>query len=301
MQLQLHLGSLKLLDPYVYHGTETLKNKFDIRDPEELSQAEIAFNLVAADEGYPKGKFDSSHLRSIHKHGFKELYDWAGDFRSVDISKGDTTFCRSDYIESELNKLLNKLTNKDHCLTNCADKEAFVTKFADYYCELNVIHPFREGNGRATRAFFQQLAEHNGYAFDLSNVTKEQWIQASIDGFNCDNSRLENILSEALQPMEVHRNIGNSKYLLTDSANGMQLNIHTNSDVLKYFEIYDKNHQIENWIENGKIKTQIDFHYLENENPERVAAVLNTEFKTSVKVTELENIRTPSKIEIEIE
>ena len=91
----------------------------------------------------------------------------------------------------QANKLLINLATKDQLLTKLLGKDEFVRKFADYYCEVNVIHPFREGNGRATRVFFEQLAEHNGYSLDFSSVSKSEWIEASIDGFNCDNTKLE--------------------------------------------------------------------------------------------------------------
>jgi broad-specificity NMP kinase len=97
------------------------------------------------------------------------------------------------------------------------------------------------------------------------------------------------------------------KFILTNfqtEVNGLpeQLPINTNSDVIQYFRQYDKDNKIPTWIEQGKIKTDNDFHYLENENPERVASVLNYEFKTDIKVIEVEaviNKMEKSIIEIE--
>ncbi len=285
----------------MYPDTDILINKLNTRDHLLLGDLESASILDAIYRGISPGKFDLPHLKNIHKELFQELYAWAGQIRTVDITKGDSTFCRSDYIENEANKLLSNLATKDQYLTKYKDKDKFVQKFADYYCEINVIHPFREGNGRASRVFFEQLAQHNSYTLDFSSVSKSDWINASIDGFNCDNSKLESILSEALQPIEAHQDISNPKYLLSDHATGKQVGITNNADVLKYFEKYDSTNQIASWLEAGKIKTQTDFHYLENENPERVASVLNYEFKTDITVIEVGQAKIPDKIEVEVE
>ena len=69
-----------------------------------------------------------------------------------------------------------------------------------------------------------------------------------------------------------------------DSKSELQLVVSTNEDVLKYFEQYDKNNAIKKWREDGKINTSDNFHYLDNENPERVMAILNQEFKTDVQL-----------------
>ncbi|MDI7720329.1 Fic family protein, partial [Acinetobacter baumannii] len=63
----------------------------------------------------------------------------------------------------------------------------------DFYCEVNVIHPFREGNGRTQRIFFEHLLAHCGYGVQWSKINnKEVWIQANIDGFNC---RLDGLIA----------------------------------------------------------------------------------------------------------
>ena len=95
------------------------------------------------------------------------------------------------------------------------------------------------------------------------------------------------------------------KYNLKDGD--INKSINTNEDVLKHFEKYDTSNKIASWQESGKIKTESDFHYLDNENPERVAAVLNQEFKTDIEVKEhkpelsMDNEAIDSKIENDIE
>ena len=92
-------------------------------------------------------------------------------------------------------------------MTIYKDKKEFVQKFSYYFSEINAVHPFREGNGRTTRVFFEQLALHNNYKLDLLNVSKEQWIEASIAGFNFDNTKLENIFTNALQPINLSQKL----------------------------------------------------------------------------------------------
>lgn len=75
------------------------------------------------------------------------------------------------------------------------------------------------------------------------------------------------------------------------------LKVSTNEEVLKYFEQYDKNNDINKWRETGKIKTSVAFHYLENENPERVASLLNYEFKTNIKI-DLDNCKQHNSYEV---
>ena len=72
-------------------------------------------------------------------------------------------------------------------------REAFFEKLAEYYCELNVIHPFREGNGRVQRLLIEHLALAAGYDLAWDKVRKDEWIQANIDGFNVDYQSMANI------------------------------------------------------------------------------------------------------------
>ncbi len=83
---------------------------------------------------------------------FSDLFDWAGELRTVDISKGNTRFCNAIRIEKEANNLFSML-EQDNYLVGLAYDD-FVTKLAEYYCDINVLHPFREGNGRVQRLFF---------------------------------------------------------------------------------------------------------------------------------------------------
>ena len=117
--------------------------------------------------------FNLDHLKKIHQHIFQDIYEWAGEIRTVDISKGDTRFCNLNRIEPEANKLLLQLEN--HNLATMKPSE-ITPSMAELYCDLNVIHPFREGHGRAQRLFFDELAGNSFYGFDWSMINQEEWL-----------------------------------------------------------------------------------------------------------------------------
>ena len=119
-------------------------------------------------------------LCAIHQQLFQDAYDWAGELREVDISKGDTRFCHFEYIENEGNDLMQALEDERYLVA--LPKDEFIKRLAHYYCEINVLHPFFVGSGRAQRVFFEQLAIHAGYVLDWSVVDPQTWSQANQSG-----------------------------------------------------------------------------------------------------------------------
>ncbi|MDQ9949820.1 MULTISPECIES: putative adenosine monophosphate-protein transferase Fic [unclassified Acinetobacter] len=168
---------------YCYSGTSILKNKLNIRDEHILEQAELELSgLSSSLIDYAEPPYNLQYLQAIHTQLFGDLYEWAGQLRQIDISKGDTRFCTFSRIGIETNKLLNSLQQQNYFQD--LESKYFIPKLADLYCELNVIHPFREGNGRTQRIFFEHLIAYCGYGIDWSKInSKEQWVQANIEGF----------------------------------------------------------------------------------------------------------------------
>ena len=153
---------------YYYKGTKVLKNKLNITNDIELMDVER--NIVARKLSFLyldpiDGKFDKEHLLNIHKFLFESLYEFSGKIRDCDIAKKDlngksTIFCRPFAIEEQLDLLL---TNMKKDMMGIKDRNDLIKKISHYYCELNVVHPFREGNGRTIREFIRQLALKNNY------------------------------------------------------------------------------------------------------------------------------------------
>lgn len=87
-------------DPYVWPGSDVLRNRLGIRDAADLNVTERRLVLQRAREGVPTGHFDLAHLRAIHRHLFQDVYDWAGEIRTVEIRKGGSQFQFRRYIET---------------------------------------------------------------------------------------------------------------------------------------------------------------------------------------------------------
>lgn len=172
-------------DHYCYPRSSVLRNRLDITSEEELEAAEkdiTAFTVSTID--YVAPPYDLERLKAIHLALFSELYGWAGTIRNVDIAKGGTRFCTNGRIEAQAQRCFSDLA-KDGWLRDL-DRETFCGKLAMHYCELNMIHPFREGNGRVQRILFEHLALGAGYELDWSGIDPQEWVDANIDGVAVD-------------------------------------------------------------------------------------------------------------------
>jgi cell filamentation protein len=133
-------------DPYVYPGTTTLKNRFNIADPATLDRIERFIVAQRAAEGVPGGTFDLTHLQAIHRHLFQDIYEWAGEIRTVEIHKGAQQFQFRQYIHTGMADVYRRLARL-RFLTGLSRRE-FAEHAAVIMGDINYIHPFREGNGR---------------------------------------------------------------------------------------------------------------------------------------------------------
>jgi cell filamentation protein len=147
------------LDPYLYSGTSVLKNLRGLTDQELLARFEArqTHRRIAELIDTPiTGGFDVPHLKAIHRHIFQDVYEWAGEFRTVNISKSGHLFGLAPFLEPALQQILAKLAAEKHLVG--LDAEKFVGRAAYFIGELNAAHPFRDGNGRTQREFIRELA-----------------------------------------------------------------------------------------------------------------------------------------------
>ncbi|WP_414939166.1 Fic/DOC family protein [Amycolatopsis sp. cmx-11-51] len=169
-----------MTDPYLIPGTECLKNKLKIADPVLLRESEARIvsirDVQLARETLP-GEYNLAHLQAFHTALFQDVYPWAGKIRTVNISKDRSMFAAWQFVEDQTSSVLAGLED-DNWLIG-ASREHFVTRLAHYYGELNVCHPFREGNGRTQRAFLRQLSAAAGWRLDWSALDKAGNIAAS--------------------------------------------------------------------------------------------------------------------------
>ena len=185
-------------DRYCYPDSDVLINLLDIRDAAVLAEAEAEFTAVRF-RTYKSSRvsiadFTLEHLKQLHYHLFQDIYEWAEQLRDVDISKGGTRFCTWSRIEPEANKLFDVIPTLEHERT----VEALISKVADLFCEINLLHPFREGNGRVQRFFFEEMLFTLGYEISWPRIPQKEWIDANIAGVNLDLSLLEAIFAQSM-------------------------------------------------------------------------------------------------------
>jgi cell filamentation protein len=164
-------------DPYVYPGTTILRNKPGIKDAGQLGAFERRVTTQRAAEGIPTGDFDLSHLQSIHRHLFQDVYDWAGQIRTVELSKGGDQFMFRQYIQTGMADVHRRIVKADYFKrTSPAD---FATGTGQIIGDINYIHSFREGNGRTQLLYLKQLSVVAGHSLDLGRIEPDTWIEAS--------------------------------------------------------------------------------------------------------------------------
>jgi cell filamentation protein len=182
---------------YCYPDSDVLINKLGLTDGDALEAAEIELTQARIDQYEPD--FDDISLpalRAIHFYLFQDLYDWAGELRTVDISKGSTRFANVSRLEPEAEKLFRQLAQENY-LTGLP-RDQFVARLAHYYCELNVIHPFRDGNGRAQRLMFEVISINAGFELRWDPIGRAEWVDANIAAYNCRLDALTGLLDRAL-------------------------------------------------------------------------------------------------------
>lgn len=189
---------------YCYPHSDVLMNRLGIRDAEELKKAEreiTSVRLANTRVHKIKGNFDLQHLMDIHKYIFQDIYDWAGEIRWVNIAKGNM-FCNYPFIEANAENLFRKLKQEKY-LKETSEND-MPLRLAYYLSEINVIHPFREGNGRTQRLFIEYLAEENGYSVDFSQVTSDEMIRASAEAFACQYDSMNQLFQRITKKVDMN-------------------------------------------------------------------------------------------------
>lgn len=149
-----------------------LENKLGITDSADLARMEEQISKKKAVELFEKGILDKleagkfSSLQAIHKYLFDEIYDFAGKIRTVNIAKGNFRFAPVMYLQAALDNI-DKMPQSNF------------DEIIEKYVEMNVAHPFREGNGRSTRIWLDCILKKEiGKVVDWSKVDKEDYLLA---------------------------------------------------------------------------------------------------------------------------
>jgi cell filamentation protein len=169
-------------DPNCYPGTSVLRNRLDLTDQDDLTAFEVDSVTLRAEEPFPEGEISPLLFRAFHHHLFQDVYAWAGELRTVRIHRDQSTFCYPEHIAASLERLFAWLAGEDYLVGLTPDE--FADRGAHLLSELNVIHAFREGNGRTQMAFFTMLAARAGHPLDLERLDPDGFLDAMIAAFN---------------------------------------------------------------------------------------------------------------------
>ena len=189
-----------------YENSDVPINKLDIKDSQLIHELERELLLNAYEHFHIKLSddtlFDASYFREVHQLLFSELYVWAGTFRSVNISKGESMFCPYINLDSFSKGIFTQLAKENYLrdFEALSDREILAKRLAYYMCELIVLHPFNEGNGRALRLFFDMIVTYNGYDYiDYAETLQDDgFISASIDCMQAECIKMEKIIFAGL-------------------------------------------------------------------------------------------------------
>lgn len=183
-------------DPLCYTGTHILKNKQGYRDQAALDEFEAAMFEERAAEPLPSGNLDYAHYRNIHHHLFQDVYDWAGEPRTVRIAKGGNWFCYPENLEGHMGATFAWLAERDHLAG--LDAPTFAKSAAYFLSELNAGHAFREGNGRTQLVFLKVLVVSAGFPFSDDAVGPDRTLAAMIASFSGDLGPLEALIADVI-------------------------------------------------------------------------------------------------------
>ena len=182
-----------------YPGTSVLINKFDIRDEAKLNEVESVVVSARNAEWLNEPEaftFDFFHYKAIHHFLFSDLYDWAGQVRTLNISKKGTRFTLAENIERQAELIFKRLKECDYF--KGLPRYEFVDEIVDFYCVTNELHPFREGNGRTQRVFLTQLIRNAGYDINFADMDTELLMIATIQSAQGVTDLLKQIISESI-------------------------------------------------------------------------------------------------------
>lgn len=172
----------EVVDPYLNPSTGVLFNLIGADEPAQLARAEgdlTASRTIQLQDGQlvPPTR-DLVELQSLHRHLFQDLFDWAGEVRTVDIRRsGGHPFAPFAGISVNAFHMFAEL--REVAYLSGLQREAFIADLARFYDALNFIHPFREGNGRTQRLFWSRLSLDAGWILDWRPIHGQQLDEAS--------------------------------------------------------------------------------------------------------------------------
>lgn len=194
------------IDPYLEPETGILRNLVGASTSAELAQAEadlVAVRIIQLrDHQLVPSTRDLHELQGLHRHLFQDIFPWAGEIRTIDMRRGDGDFfapCAG--IPVNLDNVFVSLSHQGY-LQDLGEGE-FLKALAHFYDDLNFIHPFREGNGRAQRLFWSRVAFDAGWILDWAPVYGSELNESSrLAREKGDVAALEKTLAKCVRPIQ---------------------------------------------------------------------------------------------------
>ncbi|NYD71010.1 Fic/DOC family protein [Herbiconiux flava] len=185
------MASPDFIDPYLIPGSTVLCNLVGAVTATDLAEAEADLSFARAVELLDNPVRPTNDLRefkAIHRHLFQDVFDWAGQVRSVDVRKdvpGAQFFLPVGYIERAAEICFGELAEEQHLKR--LGRDDFIQRLAFHYEKINYIHAFREGNGRTQRIFWNRIALEAGWQLDWRPVHGEENHAAARAGSDDDD------------------------------------------------------------------------------------------------------------------
>lgn len=186
-------------DHSCYPGTSVLINKLGIQDQAQLEENEALITTVQSLkfelDPFPE-ELDFVYYRRLHRFLFESLYDWAGELRTINLSKQHTAFCPAGELDALSSASFDRLQRRNYFRK--LPRTDFLNELVDFYITLNYLHPFREGNGRVQRLYLRQLALRAGYQLNFAGVDSDRMMIATIHAASGISDTLREVLDEII-------------------------------------------------------------------------------------------------------
>lgn len=185
---------------YCYEGTNLLRNKFQIKDQTILDEVEKLYTmlrLAQLNESDQTFAFTNQGFKDLHAFIFRDVYEFAGEYRLEGISKGSSTFANPSFLEKQAERIFMELKSEQYL--NVTSVKQLPERLAYYASELNALHPFREGNGRTIREFIRQLAQTNNFRLDWNKASRKKSLEAFIEAYKGNVNNLTELIYRCLR------------------------------------------------------------------------------------------------------
>lgn len=150
------------------------ENFFGFTDPTDLERVAGRLALQRLGElenSAPLTEFTRETLLEVHRYLMQDIYPWAGEVRTTEVGAMGMAMCRAQYVEAELDRVMKRIAKMPASAT---DKESAVRTVADHWSELTIVHPFRDGNSRTQRFYFDQMLRAAGWSVDWTRIDASQ-------------------------------------------------------------------------------------------------------------------------------